>query len=116
MLMLHIDTTVSPTATRLSIHGQLDMTASMSFDYALDRAARAGGLVEIDLGRVDFIDGSGLSLLIDAESRARQAGQALRIVAASRNVRRLIDITETAERISPFVPARDGWLTPLDRP
>ncbi len=74
------------------------MTTVGALDEALIRAARSGGTVEIDLAEVDFIDGSGLSALMDAESRARRANQELRIVAASSNVRRLIDFTDTADR------------------
>ena len=102
--MVHIDTSNRPAATRLSIQGQLDMASVGALDEALTRAARSGGLVEIDLGEVDFIDGSGLGVLMDAESRAQRASQELTIVAASRNVRRLIDFTDTADRVSPLAP------------
>jgi anti-sigma B factor antagonist len=102
--LLHIDTSTRPTATRLFIKGQLDVSAAAALDEALARAADSGGPVELDLGEVDFIDGSGLSVLMDAESRARQASLELRIVAASRNVRRLIDLTDTAGLLSPLSP------------
>jgi anti-sigma B factor antagonist len=100
--MIHIDTTTQRMATRLSVHGQLDLTAVGAFDEALTEAARGGGCVEIDLGEVDFIDGSGLRMLMDAENHARHASHRLRVVAASRCVRRLIDITATADRLSPL--------------
>jgi anti-anti-sigma factor len=105
--MVHIDTTTQASAIRLSIQGQLDLTAVSAFDDALTRAARFG-LVEIDLGKVDFIDGSGLSMLLDARSRARRASHRLTIVAASRYVRRLIDITDTADRLPPLPPGPDS--------
>ena len=106
--MVHIDTSNRPAATRLSIQGQLDIMSVGAVDKALTSAARSGGLVEIDLGEVDFIDGSGLSVLMDAESRAQRASHELTIVAASRNVRRLIDFTDTADRVSPLAPEPDG--------
>jgi anti-sigma B factor antagonist len=105
--MVQIDTTTQPGAIRLSVQGQLDLAAVSVFDEALTQAARAGGLVEIDLGRVDFIDGSGLSMLMDAEHRARRESHRLTIVAASQYVRRLIDITDTADRVSPLPPGPD---------
>ncbi len=86
------------------------MTAMGALDEALTGAARSGGPVEIDLGEVDFIDGSGLSVLMDAKSRARQAGHKLTIVVASRSVRRLIDFTDTADRVPPLAPDSDGPL------
>jgi len=109
--MVHIHTSTRPTATRLAIRGQLDMTTMGAFDEALTRAARSGGPVEIDLGEVDFIDGSGLSVLMDAKSRARQAGHKLTIMVASRIVRRLIDFTDTADSVPPLAPDSDGPLT-----
>ncbi len=106
--MVHIATTVQPGAIRLSVQGQFDLTAVVAFDEALRRAARSRDLVEIDLARVDFIDGSGLSTLMAAERRARRARYRLKIVAASRYVRRLIDITDTADRVSPLSPVLEG--------
>jgi anti-anti-sigma factor len=108
--MVHIHTSARPTATRLAIRGQLDMTTRGAFDEALTRAARSGGPVEIDLGDVDFIDGCGLSVLMDAQSRAQQASHKLTIVAASRSVRRLIAFTDTADSVPPLAPDSDGPL------
>lgn len=106
-MMVHIDTSTRTTATRLSIQGQLDMTTAGALDEALVRAADSGGPVELDLGGVDFIDGSGLSVLMEAESRARRASSELTIMTASRNVRRLIELTHTAARVSPLAPDAD---------
>jgi anti-sigma B factor antagonist len=106
--MVHIDTSVQPGAIRLSVAGQLDLAAVGAFDRAVSDAARVRDLVELDLAEVDFIDGSGLSTLMDAESRARRARYRLRIVAASRYVRRLIDLTNTIDRVSPLPPAVEG--------
>lgn len=113
-LMVYIDTSVQPRATRLSVTGQLDLTAASAFERAVSEATRARDLVEIDLAEVDFIDGSGLSTLMDAESRARRGRYRLRIVAASRYVRWLIDRTNTIDRVSPLAPAVEGpWIERL---
>ncbi len=111
--LLRIETSTQRTATRLSIKGQLDMSAVSALDEALLRAADCGGPVELDLGEVDFIDGSGLSALMDAESRARLARHELRIVAASRNVRRLFDFTDTADLLSPLAPDAGARRAPV---
>jgi anti-sigma B factor antagonist len=101
-LMVHIDTATRPGALRLSVQGQLDLAAERVFSQALARAARFGRRIEIDLGQVDFIDGSGLSMLIDAECRARRSDRQLTIVNASRPVHRLIAITGLAGRLPPL--------------
>lgn len=100
--MVHIDTTTRPGAIRLAVRGQLDLCAESAFEEALTRAVLLGRRVELDLGAVDFIDGSGLRLLIDAQSRSRRAGRRLAIVDASRPVHHLVEITGTAGRLPPI--------------
>lgn len=118
--MVHIDTTTRPGALRLAVRGQLDLTAERAFDAALARAARFAGRVdlELDLAAVDFIDGSGLRLLIAAQSRSHRAGRRLRIVEASQSVHRLVWLTGMAERLPPIaaLPSREiARVAPLAR-
>jgi anti-sigma B factor antagonist len=110
--MVHIDTTTRPGALRLTVRGQLDLTAERAFDAALTRAARFAGRLrlELDLAAVDFIDGSGLRMLIDAQSRSHRAGQRLTIVDASRPVRRLAWLTGMADRLPPIAVSPGGVL------
>jgi anti-sigma B factor antagonist len=109
--MVHVDTATRPGALRLSIQGQLDLTAESVFNEALTRATRFARRVEIDLAKVDFIDGSGLSMLIAAEHRARRSGRQLTIIDASRPVHRLIEITGTADRLPPLATSESRVLT-----
>jgi anti-anti-sigma factor len=108
--MVHIDTdtTTKPDAVGLLVQGQLDMTARSTFNAALTRATRLRRPVELNLAQVDFIDGAGLSMLMKATKRAERAGYELTIVDASRHVRRLIEITDTADRLPPLVPSGAG--------
>ncbi len=108
MVRIHADTTTKLGAVRLHVQGQLDLNAASAFDKALARAARLQRPVEIDLGEIDFIDGSGLSMLIDAKSRAHCAGHELMIIDASRCVYRLIEITHTADSLPPFSTHRES--------
>jgi anti-anti-sigma factor len=98
--MVHIDAdTTEPEVVRLHVRGQLDLLARGVFGEALTWATRLKRPVEVDLGRIDFIDGSGLSILMEARRRASSAGHRLTIVRASRCVRRLIEITNTADSL-----------------
>jgi anti-anti-sigma factor len=101
LLMVHIDTdtTTEPGVVRLQVRGQLDLLARGVLGEALIWAARLKRPVEVDLGRIDFIDGAGLSLLMEARRRALSAGRRLTIVGASRCVRRLVEITNTADSL-----------------
>jgi anti-anti-sigma factor len=93
---------------RLHVRGQLDLAAVGAFGEALMRATQLRWPVEIDLAEVDFIDGSGLSMLINAMSRARLGRRQLAIVNASRCVRHLIEVTDTADRLSPVLVGSRG--------
>jgi anti-anti-sigma factor len=93
------------------VRGQLDLTAVGAFREGLTRATRANRAVEIHLGDVDFIDGCGLSMLIDTMSRAHDADCEIRIVEVSSCVRSLIEITDTAARLAPL-PAADAVAFP----
>jgi anti-anti-sigma factor len=103
--MVHIDTdtTTKPRVVRLLVQGQLDLAAVGAFGEALMRATRLRWPVELDLAQIDFIDGCGLSMLMNAMSRAQRAGREIVIVDASRYVRRLIEITDTADRLPPLL-------------
>lgn len=114
--MVHIDTdtTTKPDAVQLVVQGQLDFTAVSAFNAALARATRSRHPVELDLAQIDFIDGCGLSILMNATRRARRAGHKLTIVAASRYVRRLVELTDTTDRLPPFAPPGRGSQSDAD--
>jgi len=107
MVRIDTDTISKPGVVRLCVHGQLDLEAAGAFDRALTWVERLRRPVEVNLGEVDFIDGSGLSMLMEAHSRAHRAGQPLSIIDASRCVRRLIAITDTAGRVPPCVAVEE---------
>ncbi len=110
MVRIDTDTTSKPGVARLCVHGQLDIEAASAFDEAMTWMERLRRPAEISLGEIDFIDGSGLSMLMDARSRALRAGHPLRIVEASRCVRHLIEITDTAGCVPPdFARQERSW-------
>lgn len=103
MVRIDTDTSSKPGVVRLSVHGQLDIEAAGAFAEAMTWIERLRRPVEVSLGEIDFIDGSGLSMLMDAHSRAHRAGRPLTIIDVSRCVRRLIEITDTAGRVPPYI-------------
>lgn len=75
----------------LALSGDLDMSATFRLEPALDRLLSSGqvGAVVLDLGGVDFVDSSGLGLLLATYERSRQAGTAMTIVGPSPEVQRV---------------------------
>lgn len=85
----------------LSVHGELDLASSPALEEELARIADgAPGLVIIDLRELEFMDSTGLSVLIRAQHRAQETGHRLAIVNGSRQVRRLLSLTGVADRLT----------------
>ena len=87
-------------ATVLVLGGELDLASSPALEEALARAAESGaGLVIVDLRQVEFIDSTGLSVLVRAHQRAQEAGRRFGLVNGGSQVQRLLSLTGVAERI-----------------
>lgn len=72
------------------VGGEIDLTTAPELDACL--GAVDGGVL-IDMTGVTFVDSVGLSVLITHHLRRLREGAALRIVAMSQPVRRLLEIT-----------------------
>ena len=96
-----VDVTTENGAPVLSVRGELDLASSPALEEQVERAvADAPSTVIIDLRELEFMDSTGLSVLIRAHQRAQEAGHRLAIVNGSRQVRRLLSLTGVAERLT----------------
>jgi anti-anti-sigma factor len=75
--------------------GEIDRDTAARLQDALERAVRSvdGGRVEVDLGRVTFLDSSGIGALLSAHRLAGTTGATLRVRDAVPAVRTVLDIT-----------------------
>jgi len=88
-------------APLLSVQGELDLASSPVLEEELARVtSERPSLVIIDLRELDFMDSTGLSVLIRAHQRAEEAGHRLGIVNGTRQVRRLLSLTGVADRLT----------------
>lgn len=85
---------ISSTATGLAASGEIDAHTAPTLAAAIDAA---GTDVTLDLAGVEFVDSSGLRVLIDAHQRLADAGGALRLTALSDPVRRLLEISGVSD-------------------
>ena len=85
----------------LAVSGELDLASTPTLEQELDRV-RAGtpSLIIIDLRELEFMDSTGLSVLIRAHQHAQQTGYRLGIVNGSRQIRRLLSLTGVADRLT----------------
>ncbi len=81
---------ISATPTGIVASGEIDAHTAPTL---ADAISAAGNDVRLDLAAVEFVDSSGLRVLIEAHQRLADRGGGLHIVAVSDPVRRLVEIS-----------------------
>jgi anti-anti-sigma factor len=83
---------------RLQLCGELDTFATHELSAAFDEACAAGPtLLLVDLADLSYCDSSGIRVLVLAAARCESEDIEIRLVGAQRNVRRIFELTNTAE-------------------
>jgi anti-anti-sigma factor len=102
---LTYETTVSGGVAVVALAGELDLAGATRLEDELERleASDAVRALVLDLRGLEFLDSSGLRLVVLADQRARDAGRRLALVPGREAVQRIFDITRMAERLT-FVP------------
>lgn len=82
-------------ATVLALEGDLDLTSAAEAGEALERVQSGGATVVLDLRGLRFIDSSGLRVVLEAQRRAKSAGNGSRLLVApgDAGVRRVFDLS-----------------------
>ena len=84
----------------VELSGELDISSAASVESRLMELERhAPEWLIIDLRRVNFIDSTGLSLIINADGRARKEGRRLSIVSGEGVPRRILRTVGLEERL-----------------
>lgn len=86
----------------LGMSGELDLATTTQLEDELE-AVEASDADEIivDLSRLDFMDSTGLQVILAADARSKANGKRLKLVRGQRQVHRIFEITDTADRL-PF--------------
>jgi anti-sigma B factor antagonist len=98
---LSVDVREGSEATVLTVRGELDMGSSPRLSVMLERLEPDQRHVVLDLSDLEFIDVTGLRVLLEARERARRAGLEMTVVNASRGMRRLLSLTGTTGLLDP---------------
>ncbi|HEU4707009.1 MAG TPA: STAS domain-containing protein [Solirubrobacterales bacterium] len=83
-------------ARTISVRGELDLSTAPELEGALDQALESGeGSVLIDLSECEFIDSTGIALIVRAWQRLHGGdnGRALVICSQNNQVRRVLEIS-----------------------
>lgn len=86
--------------------GELDLSSADHLRDQLDRlfSERCPSVV-LDLRELEFMDSTGLALIIEAQQRCREDGCELSLIQGPPQVRRLFEITGLADHL-PFIEPR----------
>jgi anti-sigma B factor antagonist len=107
----YLDTSIArprPGTAVLEVHGEIDTLTAPAFTAATTELVNGSdATLVIDLSGVRFLASSGLAVLITAANEAEERGARLRLVVATRAVRRPLEITGT-DQLFDLYPDRDS--------
>jgi anti-anti-sigma factor len=98
---LDFETTRNGTVAVIALTGELDLSGAAVLEAELDRlvADPAVSAVVLDLRGLEFMDSSGLRLVVVADRRAREAGRRFALVRGPETVHRVFEITRMSDRL-----------------
>ncbi|MEU5217058.1 STAS domain-containing protein [Streptomyces sp. NPDC020807] len=93
----------------LTVAGELDMeTAARLQEILTEQFGRGRRRLVLDLSALDFMDSSGLNVLIRSVNTARESGGDLYLAAPTPAVRRILEITGVTTTIPPHDALADA--------
>jgi anti-anti-sigma factor len=86
-------------AAVIAISGELDLASGPRLEEQLTALDSGVRLVVVDLRNLEFMDSTGLSIIVRAHQRLAEQECELSLVRGSPQVQRLLDLTGVAERV-----------------
>ena len=101
MPKLEFETTRNGSVAIVRPTGELDLSGATVLEAELDRLAEDPELasVVLDMRDLQFMDSSGLRLVVVADMRAREAGRRFALVRGGETVHRVFEITRMSDRL-----------------
>jgi anti-anti-sigma factor len=97
-------------ATLIVISGELDLASGPELQAELGRLRQsAPAQLIVDLRRLDFMDSTGLCILVKAHQDAVEDGREFGLIRGTQQVQRLLELTGVAERM-PMADSADELL------
>lgn len=88
-------------AVVIAVTGELDLASSPALEQELEHGAPAHAeVVIVDLRQLEFMDSTGLSVLVRAHQRSTEKGQQFVVVRGPQQVQRLLSLTGVADRLT----------------
>jgi anti-anti-sigma factor len=77
----------------IQVTGELDLAVADQLQACLDRVDSRSGVVLIDLAECDFIDSTGIAVILRAHNRMAEEGQRVIVCSPSGQVLRILSMT-----------------------
>jgi anti-sigma B factor antagonist len=96
-------------ARTIALAGELDMANASTLAAELERAETEGATsITVDLRELEFIDSTGIAVLVSAHRRLNDGAERVRLVRSEAlEVQRVMDVTGL-DRELPFAPADES--------
>jgi anti-anti-sigma factor len=97
---LQVEVRNGPDRVVLRLLGELDLASAPLLQEAIESAqADAAQLLVLDVDDLEFIDSTGLRIILAAHEHAQEEGQMLALTRGSQQVKRLMSITRAGEHL-----------------
>ena len=108
MPKLDFETTRNGSVATVRPEGELDLSGATVLEAELERLAEDPelGAIVLDMRGLEFMDSSGLRLVVVADMRAREAGRRFSLIRGDETVHRVFEITRMSDRLD-FVAAEE---------
>jgi anti-sigma B factor antagonist len=91
---LDVDTSTRDSATVLSLRGEIDVYTSPRLRQALiDLIAQDATNIVVDMEKVDFLDSTGLGVLVGGLKRVKAKAGSLKLVVTQDKISKIFEIT-----------------------
>lgn len=98
--MLDLEIHDNPDMVVLSLRGELDISSAPRVEKELSRLEAPGpATLVFDLTELEFMDSTGLRIVVSGDARARQRGGRFAVVRGPEAVQRIFRITRLDERL-----------------
>lgn len=107
---------LQPGCRDIQIEGELDLAVAARLDEVLTSAVEECSAVLVGLERCDFIDSSGIAVILRAHSRMEGAGNRLGVYAPTAQVLRVLSMTGLTANGLVFDSAEEALSALADSP
>jgi anti-sigma B factor antagonist len=98
---LNVDVETGEDRVVVRLSGELDLASAPALERELERdEIETATMLVFDLDGLEFLDSTGLQVVLATNRRATERGQQFAITRGSPQVQRLLDITRVAERLT----------------